>query len=436
MREDKSEFLPWLLLRIARYWYNSIYSITSKCWVCCCCCKGLRKGEVWYAVDMTWFRVKEGRGSTKVDKLRAKVAFDSLEFNHMRVQYNYGDRLAAAMTNEFKKTIKKWMAVDKEYHQISLACMADFGARDDIPDADFKSLKQGIEQTNLGDIPERFNEIMNVGVDEAGWGKFVRECNDRYAVHDKYHAKLEENKGKVEAEAKAEAESSSSSPRSKIFKFWPNADKSETTRDVMFGTDPMSIGGLRVDGSVRGLRASRQDSRRTSSFCNMFSSRLRVALIWSKFQEDEERLEKTKKAKKYFCGCAPAKLDPLYVPAGGLFHVSGFQSFHLLYQLSKKARWCVNRLHEKIDHEMKMAKDALAKNNGKEANNIYLSARRLHSGYTVAGENKEGDETNTSTVPPNEKKEVRDEELRRHDAKGWATIKKDSFDRALKDLLR
>ena len=44
LREDKAELLPWFLLRVVRYWYNSMDSIIANYWrCCCCCCKGLRQ---------------------------------------------------------------------------------------------------------------------------------------------------------------------------------------------------------------------------------------------------------------------------------------------------------------------------------------------------------------------------------------------------------
>jgi hypothetical protein len=363
LREDKAELLPWFLLRVVRYWYNSMDSIIANYWrCCCCCCKGLRQGEVWYAVDMRWDpwkKDKDGRSAwaCKVHKLRAKIAFDSLEYNHMRLQYNYGDRLAAKMSEEIKKTIDLWMAVDKQFHPRSLP-------HDDNEKKSNNDVSQrGSEKAKIGEIPERFCAIMNDGINLSGWNKFVEDCNTRYRSDD------ENNDDK----------------------FWPRVREQEEI-DNFDQTHP-----------IRGLTPSRQDSRGTSKFCNLFSSRLRVSLIWSKFQEDDERREKAKQVEHQTCGCTHANADPLFVPAGGLFHVSGFQSFHLLYHLSKKARACVSQLREKMNNEA----------NRTEVDQIYPETK--DDGQVLKTIEKECSQGARITFE-------------------WNTIKKECFEQAIYDL--
>ena len=390
LREGKSEVLPWLLLRCARYWYNSVYSVTTHrlATSCCCCCKKTRKGEVWYAVDMiwnsgrdkdhpesSWERSKDRRGACKADKLRAKIAFDALEYNHMRLQYNYGDRLAEAMAGEFKKTIDLWMTIDKKFQDKRQADAAEQGeSKNENGDSE-----PNLEKKKLGYMPEHFSAIMNDGVDHAGWEKFVEDCNERY--------------GKV--------------GNGNDVKFWPKA--TEKTNDPTYGIDPMSEMVFGEGAQVRGLQASRQDSRGTSSFCNMFSTRLRVSLIWSKIQEDKARRDKAKTTDhswKRF-GCTHANADPLFIPAGGLFHVSGFQTLHLLYQLSKKARWCVGRLG-RLGAILPAASNECRQGMTHRSSQV---ARRKVVQYDRA-----------ATI------------LR--DKKGWNTIKKDCFLKALRDLFK
>ena len=374
LREDKAELLPWFLLRVMRYWYNSMDSIISNYWkCCCCCCKGLRQGEVWYAVDMRWDpwkKDKDGRSAwaCKVHKLRAKIAFDSLEYNHMRLQYNYGDRLAAKMSEEIKKTIDLWMAVDKQFHPRSLPhADNEKKVNNDVSQRDSK-------KTKIGEIPERFCAIMNDGINLSGWNKFVEDCNTRYKNDDKNNDD----------------------------KFWSRGELEEI--DNFDKTHP-----------IRGLTPSRQDSRGTSKFCNMFSSRLRVSLIWSKFQEDDERREKAKQDEHQTCGCTHANADPLFVPAGGLFHVSGFQSFHLLYQLSKKARACVSKLR------VKMNKAA----NREEVVETHQETKDGGGGGRVL---KTRSTFGTVTITRSPSKTIEKECF------AWKTIKKECFEQAIFDL--
>ena len=426
LREDKSELLPWLCLRCARFWYNSMYSIIMKYWTCCCCCccKGLRKGEVWYTVDMKWDnegnRAKDGRSAWagKVDKLRAKIAFDSLEYNHMRLQFNYGDRLAAEVKQEIKKTVDQWMVVDKQFHKAN-TCTEK---KDDTDGSEGDS-----EKTKLGDIPERFSAIMNGGVDHAGWIKFVEDCNTRYRSLDRGH----------DPENKSEG-----------FEFWPEAAVRPSVEKGVFmsrGCAGLSGRGeekkmfmTRFDDNhpLKGLKTSRQDSRRASSFCNMFSARLRVSLIWCKFQEDKQRREQATKSNHYLktVGCTHAKEDPLFVPAGGLFLLSGFQSFHLLYQLSKYMHGRVDQLAKSLtseaggndeqDHDMPKEQKEGKADTVKEAPYTHpRSSIRPHFRPTSV--------LRRHAVSAPEEHDQEDTEDR-----GWRSIKKDCFRKALTDLFK
>ena len=391
LREGKSEVLPWLLLRGARYWYNCVYSVTTHrlATSCCCCCKKTRKGEVWYAVDMiwnsgrakehpesSWERSKDRRGACKADKLRAKIAFDALEYNHMRLQYNYGDRLAEAIAGEFKKMINLWMTIDKKFHHTLVhERQADTAECKGESKVEIGDSAPDLEKKELGYMPEQFSAIMNEGVDHAGWEKFVDDCNERYGTVNTVNGH--------------------------DFIFWPKAKENELH---LTENDPMSEMVFEEGDPVRGLQASRQDSRGTSSFCNMFSTRLRVSLIWSKIQEDKARRDKAKKTDHSWkkIGCTHANADPLFIPAGGLFHVSGFQSLHLLYQLSKKAHWCVSRLNTNLD--------------------LIPTASNRHRRASEIDRTKEVQIDRADSIL--------------HDGKGWNTIKKDCFLRALRDLFK
>ena len=111
-REDKTERLPWALLLVFRFWYNA----GPRCYNCCNSSRtgGEPTASVYYDITMKWKKSEQNRGDEN-DKLQASIAFEMLEYNHVCLQYSFGDRFYALLRDRILDTCDRWKRLNERF---------------------------------------------------------------------------------------------------------------------------------------------------------------------------------------------------------------------------------------------------------------------------------------------------------------------------------